>query len=291
MNIVISVNDAYVNHAKVMLFSLCRHTQEDVCVYLLNRNLSQKQCAKFSLFLEKKCHASLYVLDMNEMFDDMPTVSSQFSVEMYYRLIAQFVLPNDLSRALWLDADIVVLRDLSIFYNQSFEDSYYVVCEDGQNGKPNVDELKLKIGLNLEQKYFNSGVLLMNLDELRKDTSLDAIFTYCQRHKKRINYPDQDLLNLMYIQKVKYADWKKYNYQVHTYDNSVKSNLMIKNVVILHYTSVTKPWQFNGYSKFDRFYWKEMFLSGKWGEAIFGQPISAIMKLLRKMYKRVVKML
>ena len=90
MNIVISVNDAYVNHAKVMLFSLCRHTQEDVCVYLLNRNLSRKQCAKFSLFLEKKCHASLYVLDMDEMFDDMPTVSSQFSVDSScYRMICQ----------------------------------------------------------------------------------------------------------------------------------------------------------------------------------------------------------
>ena len=291
MNIVISVNDAYVNHAKVMLFSLCRHTQEDVCVYLLNRNLSRKQCAKFSLFLEKKCHASLYVLDMDEMFDDMPTVSSQFSVEMYYRLIAQFVLPNDLSRALWMDADIVVLRDLSIFYNQCFEDSYYVVCEDGLNGKFNVDEIKLKLGLNLEQKYFNSGVLLMNLDELRKDTSIDAIFTYCQKYKDRIKYPDQDLLNVMYAHNVKYADWKKYNFQLHIYDNSTQSNDEIEDVVILHYTGRVKPWQLNRYTKFDRFYWKEMFLSGKQGEAVFGQLLSITIELLKKMYRRVVKLL
>lgn len=61
MNIVISVNDAYVNHAKVMLFSLCRHTQEDVCVYLLNRNLSRKQCAKFSLFHLRRSVMRLYM--------------------------------------------------------------------------------------------------------------------------------------------------------------------------------------------------------------------------------------
>ena len=110
----------------------------------------------------------------------------------------------------------------------------------------------------------------MNLDELRKDTSIDAIFTYCQKYKDRIKYPDQDLLNVMYAHNVKYADWKKYNFQLHIYDNSTQSNDEIEDVVILHYTGRVKPWQLNRYTKFDRFYWKEMFLSGKQGEAVFG---------------------
>lgn len=268
-----------------MLFSLCRHTKESVCVYLLKRNLQHRNCVELSDFLKKKCHARLNVIDMDSYFDSMPLVHSQFSVEIYYRLVAQFVLPECLSRILWLDSDIIVKKDISSFYHQEMGEKSLVVCKDGKDDQQLVKELKSRLGIPITEKYFNSGVLLMNLERLRRETSIDMIDGFCKKYRSLLTYPDQDLLNVMYRHQVIYADWRRYNCQILAIDQEFLNSYKLRNVSILHYTGPDKPWHLKSFSKLDKYYWHEMLVSGRIVKALYCSLYSVCSYYAHRIYR------
>ncbi len=255
MNILISVNKAYLDKAEVMLGSLSRNTEEQIDVYLLNRSLTYKEIQSFKGHLEKIGRINLVVIKISsDIIDNLP-ILSHFSVEMYYRIIAQFILPKNMDRILWLDADIIVKGDITSFYYQSFDDAYMVVCPDINNESNLIKNTKKKLGLPEEYLYFNSGVLLMNLSHLRKYTDEKQIIDCAIELKEKLTYPDQDILNYLYGSKVKYDDLYIYNYQTFQMPNIDKQQ--IKKVKILHYISNRKPWSWKYSGNHARFWWRE----------------------------------
>ena len=252
MNILISINKAYLDAAEVMLTSLANKANDKIDVYLLNKDISQEDIVKFSNKLEKRNIFLNTVSVTNSFLDELPT-PYPFSKEIYYRLVAQFVLPKELDRILWLDSDILILNDITNFYEQDFEGNYIVACPDANYDTPGITKIKNNIGLTAEHIYFNSGVLLLNLDALRKNTTLNDIKNCAPQLKDKFKYPDQDILNVLYHGKVKYADHTIYNYQAfHS-----KKNICLDNVAILHYVGHRKPWQYKFRGTHSKYWWKE----------------------------------
>lgn len=259
INLLVSVNKRFFEYLKVMTFSCCRHASEDITVYLLNQSLSAEDCDEYRDFLKTKCNAELVVIDLDgEIFDNLPL--GILSKEMYSRIIAQFCLPKELDRILWLDADIVVKKDISEFYYQDFEDNYYVVCEELWSVMDNdyVRKIKADMDMNMDSKYFNSGVMLMNLDKLRKETAYNNIINTCVKYKDVLMFPDQDILNHLYEGNLKYQDWQIYNCQ-RTKAKEL-SAVNMNDVVILHYNGIRKPWDIKFLDKRAKYYWKEYYL-------------------------------
>lgn len=255
MNILISVNSNYVDKAQTMLFSLRMHTNEDVTVFLLNHSLNESEVQQFEKYLTSKCKMSLAVIDMSETaLDQLPLGNLHFSIEMYYRILAQFVLPDTVDRILWLDADIVLLNDPSEFYFQDFDEMKYVVCADSMNASKYVQECVSKLSLPGTHIYFNSGVMLMNIEKLRQSTNIEYIIEQCHRLSDRLTYPDQDILNYLYSKQVKYADWKKYNYQL-THIKRIPEHEE-SDIVVLHYSGAVKPWNYSGITNASKYYWR-----------------------------------
>jgi len=243
INILISVDSNYIDKAQTMLFSMRMHTQEDITVYLLNHALPSSAVAQFASFLQKKCRMDLQEIDVHKTaLDDMPVGEYNFTIEMYYRILAQFLLPDTLDRILWIDADTVVLQDIAPFYHQEFGGAKYVVCSDSQNGSSFVQACIKRLALPDSHTYFNSGVLLMDLALLRRETDMTYIFEQSRLLRDKLEFPDQDILNYLYQGQVKYADWKKYNYQLATIKRLPKEEAA--NIVILHYTGKNKPWNY-----------------------------------------------
>ena len=219
----------------------------------MNNNICNDQIVEFTNFL-KKHNMQIFILDVSKVqLDNLPLID-YFSIEMYYRILAQFILPENIERILWLDADIIVMDDISEFYNQSFEDNHYVVCPDSMHYKPWVLERKDELRLPAEYIYFNSGVMLMNLDKLRRTTSQEKITDISISLKDKLLYPDQDILNYIYHDNVKYCDWKRYNYQLVCMNKIPKED--IKNIAILHYTGPNKPWDPWKFTSAAKYYWK-----------------------------------
>lgn len=243
-----------------MIFSLCRKTNEDVTVHYFNIKTSERALNELKEFLNKKCGAELRVYTIDgKYFKNLPV--DRIPYEAYSRLIAQFILPQDMDRVLWLDGDIIVLKDVSEFYHQDFENHYYVVCPDIWDGTGFIDEVKEKLNIKKENHYFNSGVMLMNLDQLRKETNMADILDKCNKIRKNMTFHDQNLLNHIYHDKVKLNDWKKYNCQ--RSGKPKEMNIDYNNdVVILHYTGIRKPWDYKFLDNLSKYWWREYIRQG-----------------------------
>ena len=199
MNIIIAINEAYIEPAKTMLFSLGYHHQESFNVYLLYSCIAEDKLQDLVVWVRNKCHAELVPLFVDpELFARAPK-EKWWTEETYYRLLAFELLPESVHRALWLDADIVIHGNLDAFYHSDFQDNYAVVCK-GCN-----QELKRNLNLPEAYDYFNAGVILYNLDAMRSDFSVEYVFNVIEKHKNQLKVLDQDILNIMFCNQVIYA--------------------------------------------------------------------------------------
>ena len=261
MNILISVNKNYLKKATTMLYSLCVNTQEKVVVYLLHNSLSGEEVVAFRRKVRIQCGAEIFPIQVkNTIFDSCTLGQFHFSIEMYYRILAHEFLPKNIQRILWLDADLIVQKALADFYYQDFGETYIVVCADAKSATDEIQQLKKRLGLSKNHVYFNSGVLLLNLEKLRQDVTEEQLSRCVAELEDRLTYPDQDILNVFYSGKVKYADWKPYNYQIGTVDHPIKSEYL--NATIVHYTGPWKPWSYKCINPYSGPYWMYRYRQG-----------------------------
>ena len=262
MNIIIAINQKYIERAKSMLFSLRKNNSCDIDVYLLHKELSSDEVAELSLYLKNNCNINLHSITVDcSIFRNAP-LCKWWSEEMYYRLLAFDFLPIEENRALWLDSDIIINKNIEDFYNQPIEDEYAVVCE-GCNQTGNI-----RLLLPESNKYFNSGVILFNFDSIRKSITTEKIFQLIEKYRDVLKMPDQDILNILYYNNVIYADPIKFNNE--TFGDHIlskKKMFEIKNLAkIIHYNGPIKPWDYTGINWADSLFWKYELKRGKFIE-------------------------
>lgn len=250
----LALNANYLRYAKIMLLSLSMHYNGKLNVYLAHTELSEEQLADFSSFVSEKCRGRLTALKVDRtLFLNMP-VLKHFTLEAYYRLNIARILPESLDRVLWLDADIIVRHSIEDFYNTDFQDKMLVVCRERHSR----GERNNRLGLPAEHVYFNSGVILYNLERMRRFNN-DGIFEYAEKYRERLVFVDQDLLNMYYKDHLLYKNEEIYNMEVLWQDTFTrrKLNFILDNTVIIHYTGHNKPWNWKFYSKtLQDLYWE-----------------------------------
>lgn len=83
--------------------------------------------------------------------------------------------------------------------------------------------------------YFNAGVLLIDIDWWHEHNVFDRALALLREDPERYKTLDQDVLNLLYANKVKWLD-KKYNLS-----NNIRDEYP-QDTVLVHYTTTPKPW-------------------------------------------------
>lgn len=248
MNILVTLNAAYVPPLKVMLRSLFDNCSEKVEVYLMHSDIKEPELERLSAFVEAYGHA-LYPLTVDrEIFAKAP-VNFYYPPEMYYRLIAHTVLPEHVDRILYLDPDILVLNPVEPLYYTELDGYYFAAAAHSNPVIDYINRLRLRTESN---KYYNSGVLLINVELLRKEVDIQQIFDYIQKHAHELILPDQDVLNGLFWHKIKPLNEYLYNYDARRYrtyliatKGRVNLDFVIHNTVILHFCGRQKPWHPN----------------------------------------------
>lgn len=252
MNIFIAINENYIEPAKTMLFSLACQQSEHLVIYLLQSSICKEKLDEFRVFLKNKCHATLEVVHVDpSLFADVPK-QKWLSEETYYRLVAFELLPKSVDRVLWLDGDIIAKGNISELYNQDFEDNYAVVCAE--------DSMKHhdRLGLSNSHCYFNAGVVLYNMALIRQHFTVQDIFECIELHKSHLDLMDQDILNVLFENRVKYVDANVYNNEVFGFNVLTKTQMIeIRDKArIIHYKGSKKPWNPKGANWADKYWWK-----------------------------------
>lgn len=239
MNILVAFNDNYAMPTRVMLKSLIENNHEIINVYVLYVSLTDD--SKNDLSTLNTDRSILHFIQIDDHILDKVPFTRFYSAEANIRLFAQLYLPEEVDRVLWLDSDVIVNGGIGEFYQQSFDGKLYVAYKDPIQGDS--AEKKASLGMPADAIYINSGVLLINLEELRKRINTEDILNYINAYYSRLDFVDQDVLSGLLYDSIKVLEGEyTYNYFVSniTLQNRRK---VYRNVRIIHYAMDRKPWK------------------------------------------------
>ena len=261
MNILTSVNKKYIRQLNVLLNSISySNKEEEFNIYVLNKNLDKDDLENITVNLDSKRFNIVDIKIPDSEIDTFPVIEKRYPIEIYFRLFASDYLPSDIDRILYLDCDTVVINSLSELYNMNFEDNYYIAATHISKVLHKFNEIRLNI--QEDEPYVNTGVLLINLKELRKIDVKDKIIKFIEKNQKRLLLPDQDIIVSLFGNKIKLIDELKYNlseiawykFNINNSKNKITLKWIIKNTVIIHYCGRNKPWNREYIGSLDCFY-------------------------------------
>ena len=247
-HILVTLDRNYLKVLSVMLYSLSQSDPEGVyTVYVVNNTLTEEDFASLSALLPRTELVNVRVPE--DLLQNAP-VSDRYSTEMYYRLFAARYLPQQLERILYLDPDLVVLHSLRSLYQIDFDGKLFAAASHIESRT--FRELnRRRLHLSEHAKYLNSGVMMMNLALLRKE-SPQTIIDYIQSHKATLLLPDQDVLNALYADRTVPLDPLVYNLgekylrlkNLHLPpQEKLTLDWVRSNTAIVHYYGRNKPWK------------------------------------------------
>ena len=194
---------------------------------------------------------------------------------MFARLLLPLVLP-DLDKIIYLDCDIVVLKDLQSLWNFDVSDVAVAMAPDFYyRDKATLERLGIISGY-----YLNSGVIVMNLDYWRKHDVQYRILSFIMAKGSKLIYNDQDGLNSILHNERKELHIK-YNFSYYYFHRLIgvshneKIHEIIEardNPVIFHYFGPLKPWSLGSYLPGKELFIKYQKLSG-WNYKIIQKHI------------------
>lgn len=282
MNVVFATDREYLQHLAVALASLLENNSR-MKVYVINSDISGNDWKNLETIFTGKDSKLINARFNDRQIENLIT-HSYFTKAMYYRLFIPDIVVGD--KALYLDADIVVKRKIEELYNTDISKTF--VAAVNNPGIHHHDDL----GMKYSSKYFNSGVLLINLAYWRKYKIKEKIVDFVGRAPGVIQFPDQDGLNAVID-----GTWLELHpkYNMHTVllfekcgPNSQITEA-INDPVIVHYTGSSKPWHLGDTHPYKHLYWKYLRMT-PYKYSLPSKPLSFFsLNNLRRMIPKPIK--
>ncbi len=260
MNILFSVNKGYLTHLKECIFSISGFsTKGGYDLYILHSDLEEADKAELEAGFDAESLRFHYIFVDSRITSTFPQ-TKRYPAEIYYRIYAKELLPQDMDRILYLDADLIVINPLDELYSMPFGDNYYLACTHIRKLLNRVNAVRL--GIDGDYTYVNSGVMMINLKLLRERQDLSKVADYVAKHKDALILPDQDIISALYGDRIGELDSLKFNLsdRVIRFNNTTPGNEKIdlewvrRNTVIVHYFGKAKPWKPHYIGILDTFY-------------------------------------
>ncbi len=261
MNILITINKKFLKQANVLLNSIqYSNSEENFNIYVLHKELDEDDEKVINNNIDlRRFQINFIKISENEICQ-FPVYEKRYPPEIYFRIFASKYLPQNLKRILYLDADTLVINSLKELYETEFDGNYYIATTHIKKVLHKLNEIRLNI--KEDEPYINTGVLLMNLEALRKINIEKEVKEFVKENEKKLLLPDQDIIVSIYGDKIKLVDSLKYNlgertlntYNINHPQNPIGLKWICKNTVIIHYYGRNKPWNKQYIGKLNCFY-------------------------------------
>ena len=247
-----AVDDRYIPFLAVSLKSLIENASKN-CYYaikVLASNVSEsnkKKILKYELENVKIEFVDLHYY-LEKVKDKLYT-RDYFTQTTYFRLFIPELYPQ-YDKVIYIDSDTTILGDISEFYNIDIGKNLLGVVSDEsvQNNEIFKEYVERVVGMATYERYFNAGVLLMNLDEMRK-FEFQAKFMYLLETMRFAVAQDQDYLNRLCKGRTKLISkvWNKMPIP----SDTIKE----EDIKLIHYNHMFKPWHFDDVL-YQKYFWK-----------------------------------
>ena len=247
-----AVDDGYIPFLGVTIQSIIENSSLDNVyeIKILYTNITNNN--KQRIMKLAKENIKIEFVDLNYYIDsikDKLYTRDYYSKSTYFRLFLPNLYP-EYDKVLYFDSDIVLLDDPAKLYNTNLKENLLGAVPDEIVGFTPIyrDYVEKVIGVDSYKQYFNAGVLIMNLKELRK-FNFQEKFLYLLEKVTYSVAQDQDYLNRICKGRVKYLNvvWNKMPI--------ARKSINVKDIKLIHYNFAHKPWHYESVL-YDEYFWK-----------------------------------
>lgn len=256
VNIVLITDSRYAPPTMVSMLSAIQNKCPDskYDFYIIAENITPAD-EKAILKLKNLAPATVNITIIPQQEPDLPYENMQrflqYKVGMHKIYLPEIL--SSLNKAIYMDGDTLVLKDLSELFKTDIADVYAAVAKDGIFYR--FPKEMAEIGLDKRGFYFNSGVMLYNLKRQREDKITAKLVEYIKTHEDF--FGDQDVLNVVFGDKLKLMSYR-YNC-ISTFFEADDLDFLssyfgeplpkdtfniYENASVIHYAG-DKPWQEN----------------------------------------------
>lgn len=246
-----AVDDGYSPFLAVALQSLTDNCSDEnrYLIKILNTDISSENRRKIAKY--ERNNVDIEFVDLNyyiQKIKDKLYTRDYYSKTTYFRLFIPNLYPQ-YDKALYLDSDIVILDDIADLYNIDMGNDLVAAAPDDVIQFNEVFRVYAEkvVGVADYHRYFNAGVLLMNLHQLRTFKFQEKFMFLLDRIKFAVAQ-DQDYLNRLCKGRVKLIDrvWNRMPIE----DPKIRT----EDVKLIHYNLAYKPWHFEDIL-YKEFFW------------------------------------
>lgn len=269
ITVVFSCSDFFVPYLGVSLSSLICHSSErfNYDIIVQEKNIKEHNKVKLKRLVDGRLNVSLRFVNVEKYVYKttfyLPENNPEMSEETYYTVLVPWALKN-YPKALVLDCDIVVCRDVAELFFEDLHGNYMGAAKEylfqGFLNNPHINiqgsltnYCRKTLEMPNEYDYYNGGVLLFDLVEFRRRFTLESLLE--QISKNKFNIVEQDLLNKIccgHIFDVGY-EW---NFMACLSPGTISQIELVseveqkryefakRNMGILHYITMDKPWKY-----------------------------------------------
>lgn len=268
LNLVLCSDNNFVIPTLLAIDSIFRHNAESFfVVFIVTTRFSQKNIETIENFSKQRNkQAKIEIITANEdILKDCPIKKGDHvSLAAYLRIFLPSILPKDINKILYLDGDIICVSSVLDFYNADISSKSCSAVRDERN---NDEEIFNRLEYPKDCGYFNSGVILINLEYWRKNDIQNKTLSYIFSNKEKCLWHDQDALNVTLSGTVDFADFKYNLTQGFLFDKKQlkidseyypKIDNAIKNPCLIHYCATYKPWHIECNSPFKKL-WRQSY--------------------------------
>lgn len=222
INVCYGISDKKGNYAKIMGTSICsllENTDASVCIHIFHDETLTDANKQRLNEMVRRYGQTTFLHDMSREWQSVwgeieKSISNaiygefRFTIGAFFRLLMGDLLKEEM-RAIYLDADTIVNMDIRELWSE-------IIPASGIAAAPDVVfqstmSVAVHRGVVAQEEYFNSGVLLIELEKFR---SIDNILTRCMKFLSEYmpEDPDQAFLNYCFPHSSVLPE--KYNYFV-----------------------------------------------------------------------------
>jgi lipopolysaccharide biosynthesis glycosyltransferase len=293
---VFSTDDNYAQHLGVAIASLAENNRHHrLSLHIVHHGVTPDNLRLLGeqIGTYENVAAAFHAFDA-EPFSHFP-IRIHLSLASYFRLFLTQLLPAQIKRALYLDADLVVRGDIGPLWRAPLNGNLIAAAPD-----PLADSNE-RLSLPPDYCYFNAGVLLIDLDGWRREGLLPRFIDYIETHEAVLKFLDQDVLNVLLQDRVEYLDYG-WNFQSRTESRhrdylgltSAEFEAVRGNPRIIHFSSRWKPWFYRHDVPFEAEYlkylartpWADKAQPDRNAKAMISRTIKRRLPVLRRLYAR-----
>lgn len=249
-----AVDDNYAAFLSVAIISLLENSNKNKFykIHIIHDNMSYENINKIKSL--ETSNSSIDFYSINNKLDFINDIKDNrlrpdiFTLTIYFRLFIPEMF-KEYDKAIYIDSDVVLNSDISELYDIPLGNNYIGACNDISIVGIKEFEDYFTYGVGIDYKnYINSGVLLLNMKELRnRNLSLKFLYLFNKYHFENVD-PDQAYLNFLCNGNIKYLD--------NSWNTMPNINYKdIKNPKLIHYNLFFKPWHYDNIM-YEDYFWK-----------------------------------